>query len=48
MTDLVAAIFEVAADDVEDQRRHGMTDMRIIVNRHAAHVHFDEIGILCF
>ncbi len=41
--DSVAAILQIAADDVEDQRRHGVTDMRIVVNRHPAYVHFHEV-----
>ncbi len=40
MVDLVAAEFKVAPDDVEDQRRHGVPDMGVVINGHTADVHF--------
>ena len=40
--DLVAAILEIATDDVEHQRRHGVPDVRVVVDRDAADVHLDH------
>ncbi len=40
--DFVAAILKVAADDIEDQRRHGVPDMRVVIDRDAADVHLDQ------
>ena len=42
--DLVAAILEVAADNVEDQGRHGMPDVRVAIDRRAADIHFHYAG----
>ena len=41
----VAPILQIAADDVEDQRRHGVTHMRPVVDRHAADVHPDDVRL---
>ena len=43
--DFVAAIFQITADDVKHQSRHGMTDMRVVVDCHAADIHPDGIRL---
>ncbi len=39
--DCIAAIFQVPADDVKYQRRHGMTNMRLVVDCWSADIHAD-------
>ncbi len=41
MSDLVAAEFEIAAHDIEDDVAHGMADMARVVGRYPADVHLD-------
>jgi len=43
VSDVITAMFEIAADDIEHDGRHGMSNMRVVVNRHAAHVNFDKV-----
>jgi len=40
----ISSIFEITANDVEDQRRHGMPDMRLGIHGGAADVHFHLAG----
>jgi hypothetical protein len=45
MVYLIPAIFEVSADDVKYQRRHGMSHMSIVVDGDTADIHFDITGL---
>jgi hypothetical protein len=36
------SIFQVTADDIENQRRHGVPDVRVAINRDTADIHLDE------
>src|SRR6266498_1804704 len=45
MLDFVASIFEITADDIEHQRGHRMTHMRIVINRYTADIEFYEIWL---
>src|SRR5438876_894052 len=42
--DVEASVFQVAADDVEDDGAAGVAEVRIIIDRHPAHVHADLAG----
>ncbi len=43
VTHVVAAVFQVAPDHVEDDRRHGVPDVRVGIDGRTAHVHLDHV-----
>jgi hypothetical protein len=48
MFNVVAAKFQIPPNDVKDQRRHGMTNVRVVVNCDATHVHLDKTWLKGF
>ena len=42
--ELIAAKFDIAADDVKKDIAHGMAEMAVIVRRYAANIHLDRVA----
>ncbi len=47
VTDVIAAVGEVTADDIKDQCRHGMADMRFGIDGRSADIHRNFSGLQC-